>query len=86
MLGKVLGSIFVALIGRFIEYFRRRELEKQAARAHDLERTVKSMREAGEQEDKVRDKVAELKKQSGKVQTTAEKLDKIRRFNEAMRG
>jgi hypothetical protein len=81
-IGTILGKVFAIVVGRLIEYFRQRDLEKKAAHAADLEKYIASTDEAEEVEKRILATTKDMNNANIAVLTATEKLKRIREFNE----
>jgi hypothetical protein len=85
MVVKIIGMIIAGLFGSISEYFRKKELEKQAAQAEALRRHVESMKEAVHTQGAVDEKVREYEAAQAAAKTAEEKYASIKAWNERMK-
>ena len=80
-MGAILGSIFAALLGKILAWFKQSELEQQAALAQELKQHAESVAAAGAAQDAVAAAIAAHHEAAGQVTDLQGQLDAIKRWN-----
>jgi len=85
-LSTMLATAISMTVGKILEYFRQRDLEKKAARAADLEKHVSSINEADAVATEIIKSTSALAAARIQARSAEEKLRKIREWNAKARG
>jgi hypothetical protein len=80
-MGAILGSIFAALLGKILEWFKQSELEHQAALAQELKQHAESVAAAGTVQDAVDQAVIAHQQAVAQVTDLQGQLDAIKAWN-----
>jgi hypothetical protein len=81
-MGTILGSIFAALLGKIMAWFKQNELEQQAALAQELKQHVESIQAANAAQGQVDAAVAAHQEAAAQVTDLQGQLDFINQWNQ----
>lgn len=81
-MGTILGSIFAALLGKILAWFKQAELEEQAALAQELKQHIESLAAASAAASAVDAAVSAHQAATAQVTDLQAQLDEIRRWND----
>lgn len=84
-IGKIIGIIFSAIVGRLLEWFKTQELEQQAALAQELKQHAESLVAAQAAETAVSEAVMNHLEAAAQVTELQAQLDDLRKWNQKSR-